>query len=83
MNNNFFLGNVYDLFDCDCVIEYNKLRRLYGVQFFLWLELFVDDVQKWVEYFVINDRIEYDGDILVEKDEGENIVWFVLFQLKC
>lgn len=76
-------GLAYDLFDRDCVTEHNKLRRLHGSQSLSWSESLAVDAQKWAEYLAINDKIEHDGDTLAEKDEGENIAWFVPPQPKC
>lgn len=79
----FLSGSAYDLFDRDCVTEHNRLRRLHGAQPLSWSESLAEDAQKWAEYLAINDRIEHDGDTLAEKDEGENIAWFVPPQPKC
>ena len=78
-----FLGCTYDLFDRDCVVEHNKIRKLHGAQPLIWSEALAEDAQKWAEYLAINDKIEHDGDSLAERDEGENIAWFVPPQPKC
>lgn len=59
------------------------MRRLHGTQPLSWSESLAEDAQKWAEYLAINDRIEHDRDTLAEKDEGENIAWFVPPQPKC
>lgn len=77
------LGLSYDLFDRNCVTEHNKLRRLHGAQPLIWSEAIAEDAQKWAEYLAINDKIEHDSETLAERDEGENIAWFVPPQAKC
>lgn len=83
LHSDFLLGNAYDLFDRDCVTEHNKLRRLHGAQPLSWSESLAEDAQKWAEYLAINDKIEHDGETSADKDEGENIAWFVPPQPKC
>ena len=78
-----FLGLTFDLFDRDCVTEHNMLRRQHGAQPLIWSEALAEDAQKWAEYLAINDKIEHETDTLAEKDEGENIAWFVPPQPKC
>ncbi|XP_074613617.1 chymotrypsinogen B-like isoform X2 [Acropora palmata] len=79
----FSAGLTFDLFDRDCVTEHNMLRRQHGAQPLIWSEALAEDAQKWAEYLAINDKIQHDTDTLAEKDEGENIAWFVPPQPKC
>ncbi|XP_068712402.1 chymotrypsinogen 2-like [Montipora foliosa] len=79
----FSAGLTYDLFDRDCVREHNTLRRQRGAQPLIWSETLAGNAQKWAEYLALNDKIQHDVDTLAEKDEGENIAWFVPPQPKC
>lgn len=79
----FTLGSSFDIFDENCLISTNLLRRRHGVPDLTWSEALAADARKWATFLAESDTFEHDYSSMQDKHQGENLAFFKPYKAKC